>query len=165
MNEVTFEKFNENPFKMIGEDWLLFTAKKDDKVNTMTASWGGLGILWGKKVAYIFVRPQRYTKEFIDNAERLTISVLPNSFRKELSYLGTVSGKDEDKISKANLTVKEYENTPYFDEARLVLVCKKLYMQKLEEECFIENGLADKWYPNKDYHFMYVVEIEKILEK
>ncbi|WP_297637597.1 flavin reductase [uncultured Clostridium sp.] len=165
MNEVTFKEFNENPFKMIGEDWLLFTAKKDDKVNTMTASWGGVGIMWGKKVAYIFVRPQRYTKEFIDNSERLTISVLPNSFRKDLSYLGSVSGKDEDKISKSNLTVKEYENTPYFDEARLVLVCKKLYMQKLEENCFIEKDLADKWYPNKDYHFMYVVEIEKILEK
>ncbi|MGL5416391.1 MAG: flavin reductase [Clostridium sp.] len=165
MKEVTFEKFNENTFKMIGEDWLLFTAKKDNKVNTMTASWGGLGILWGKKVAYIFVRPQRYTKNFIDNAEKMTISVLPNSFRKELSYLGTVSGKDEDKINKAKLTVKECEGTPYFDEARLVLVCKKLYMQKLEENCFIEKDLADKWYPNKDYHFMYVVEIEKILEK
>ena len=150
---------------MIGKDWLLITAEKDGKVNTMTASWGGVGVLWNKKVAYIFIRPQRYTKEFVDFSDRLSVCVLPNSYRKELAYLGNVSGKDEDKISNANLKVQKYEDVPYFDEARLTLICRKLYAQDLKEECFIEKDIIDKWYPEKDYHTMYVVEIEKILSK
>lgn len=164
MKEIKHELLEENPFKIIGEDWLLLTAKKDGKVNTMTASWGGLGIMWGKKVAYIFIRPQRYTKEFVDFADKLSVSVLPSKYKKELSYLGTVSGRDEDKISKANLTLKDYEDVPTFEEARLTLICKKLYAQELKEDCFIEKENIEKWYPNKDYHTMYVVEIENILE-
>lgn len=164
MKEIKFEDFSENAFEMIGKDWLLYTAEKDGKVNTMTASWGGLGIMWGKKVAYIFVRPQRYTKEFIDASDRMSISVLPDSFRKQLSYFGKVSGRDEDKIEKSGLTVKKYEDVPGFEEARLTLVCKKLYAQELKEDCFIEKDLTDRWYPDKDYHVMYVVEIEKILK-
>ena len=165
MKEIKHEDFQENAFEMIGKDWLLITAEKDGKVNTMTASWGGVGVLWNKKVAYIFIRPQRYTKEFIDFSDRLSVCVLPNSYRKELSYLGNVSGKDEDKISNANLKVQKYEDVPYFDEARLTLICRKLYAQDLKEECFIEKDIIDKWYPEKDYHTMYVVEIEKILSK
>ncbi|MZI81186.1 flavin reductase family protein [Clostridium butyricum] len=165
MKEIKHEDFQENVFEMIGKDWLLITAEKDGKVNTMTASWGGVGVLWNKKVAYIFIRPQRYTKEFVDFSDRLSVCVLPNSYRKELAYLGNVSGKDEDKISNANLKVQKYEDVPYFDEARLTLICRKLYAQDLKEECFIEKDIIDKWYPEKDYHTMYVVEIEKILSK
>ncbi|MBZ0312621.1 flavin reductase family protein [Clostridium butyricum] len=165
MKEIKHEDFQENAFEMIGKDWLLITAEKDGKVNTMTASWGGVGVLWNKKVAYIFIRPQRYTKEFVDFSDRLSVCVLPNSYRKELAYLGNVSGKDEDKISNANLKVQKYEDVPYFDEARLTLLCRKLYAQDLKEECFIEKDIIDKWYPEKDYHTMYVVEIEKILSK
>lgn len=165
MKEIKHENFQENAFEIIGKDWLLITAEKDGKVNTMTASWGGVGVLWNKKVAYIFIRPQRYTKEFVDFSDRLSVCVLPNSYRKELSYLGNVSGKDEDKISNANLKVQKYEDVPYFDEARLTLICRKLYAQDLKEECFIEKDIIDKWHPEKDYHTMYVVEIEKILSK
>ncbi|MFQ9616433.1 MAG: flavin reductase [Clostridium butyricum] len=165
MKEIKHENFQENAFKMIGKDWLLITAEKYGKVNTMTASWGGVGVLWNKKVAYIFIRPQRYTKEFVDFSDRLSVCVLPNSYRKELAYLGNVSGKDEDKISNANLKVQKYEDVPYFDEARLTLICRKLYAQDLKEEYFIEKDIIDKWYPEKDYHTMYVVEIEKILSK
>lgn len=149
MKEIKHENFQENAFEMIGKDWLLITAEKDGKVNTMTASWGGVGILWNKKVAYIFIRPQRYTKEFVDFSDRLSVCVLPNSYRKELSYLGNVSGKDEDKISNANLKVQKYEDVPYFDEARLTLICRKLYAQDLKEEYFIEKDIIDKWYPQK----------------
>lgn len=164
MKEIKHELFNENAFNMIGKDWLLITAEKDGKVNTMTASWGGIGILWNKKVAYIFIRPQRYTKEFVDSADRLSLSVLPNSYRKELTYLGRVSGRDEDKIAKANLNLKTYEDVPYFEEARLTLIGRKLYAQSLEESSFIEKNIIETCYPEKDYHTMYVVEIETILE-
>lgn len=164
MKEIKHELFEENVFNMIGKDWLLFTAQKDGEVNTMTASWGGLGIMWNKKVAYIFIRPQRYTREFVDSADKLSISVLPDSFRKDLVYLGTASGRDEDKISKTNLTLTSYEGVPGFEESRLTLICKKLFAQRLTEDSFIEKDIIDKWYPEKDYHIMYVVEIEKILE-
>ena len=162
--EVSLEELNENAFKMIGKDWLLLTAKKGDKVNTMTASWGGVGSLGNKKVAYLFVRPQRYTKEFIDASDKMSISVLPNNFRDTLSYLGRVSGRDEDKIEKSGLTLKEKDNVPYFEEARLTFICRKLYVQSLEEEGFIDKSIIDKDYQNKDYHMMYVVEIEELLK-
>ena len=165
MREITCETLNENVFEMIGKDWMLISAEKDGKTNTMTASWGGTGVLWNKNVAYIFIRPQRYTKEFVDFSDKLSLCVLPESYKKELSYLGTVSGRDEDKITKAGLNVKKYDDVPYFDEARLTFICKKLYAQELKEDCFIETDLIDKCYKQKDFHMMYVVEIEKILEK
>lgn len=165
MKEITCEDLKENAFQMIGKDWLLLTAKKDGKVNTMTASWGGVGIMWGKQVAFVFVRPQRYTKEFIDAGSELSISVLPEEYRKELNYFGTVSGRDEDKIGKSGLKVEEYGEVPYFEAARLAFICKKLYAQELKEECFVEKEYVERWYPNKDYHTMYVVEIEKVLSK
>ena len=165
MKEISYDDFNENVFNTIGKDWILLTAQKEGKVNTMTASWGGLGVLWNKKVAFIFIRPQRYTKEFVDFSDKLSISVLPNDYRKELKYLGTISGKDEDKISKTNLTVKEYDDVPYFEESRLTLICKKLYAQPLKEKFFIDESIIDTSYPERDYHTMYVVEIEKIFEK
>ena len=164
MREIKHELFEENVFNMIGDDWLLVTAQKDGEVNTMTASWGALGIMWNRKVAYIFLRPQRYTREFIDSADKLSISVLPDSFRKDLVYLGTVSGRDEEKISKTNLTLTNYEGVPGFEESRLTLICKKLFVQRITEDSFIEKDIIDKWYPERDYHLMYVVEIEKILE-
>lgn len=164
MKEVAYKDFSENAFNLIGNDWMLITAEKDGKVNTMTASWGGIGIMWNKKVAYIFIRPQRYTKEFVDAGEKLSISILPSEYKKTLSYLGTVSGRDEDKIAQSGLTVEHVEEVPYFKEGRLTFICKKLYAQYLQEDCFIEKENITKWYPNKDYHMMYVVEIEKIFE-
>ena len=165
MEKVDCKEWNENVFKVIGDDWMLLTEKAGEKVNTMTASWGGLGIMWGKQVAFIFIRTQRYTKEFVDQSDVLSISVLPNEFRKELGYLGKVSGRDEDKITKAGLHIMEEEKVPYFEEARLAFLCKKLYVQDLKENCFIEKELIEKWYPNQDFHYMYVVEITKVLQK
>lgn len=165
MKEISYNEWQDNIFDTIGKDWLLVTAQKGDKVNTMTASWGGVGFLWNKRVAFIFVRPQRYTKEFIDASSTLSLCVLPNSFRKQLSYLGTVSGRDEDKILHSKLTVNKEQEAPYFEEARLTLLCTKLYAQNLQESSFLDKEIIDKWYPQKDYHMMYVVEIDKILCK
>ncbi|AGK95950.1 flavin reductase family protein [Clostridium pasteurianum] len=163
--EIKPEELNKNLFQIVGTDWMLITAEKDNKVNTMTASWGGFGVMWGKNVAHIVIRPQRYTKEFIDNSVSFSLSVLDKSFKKQLSYLGTVSGRDEDKISKANLTIEHSDATPYFQEANLVFICKKLYAQEFKPEFFIESELDTKWYPDKDYHTLYIAEIEKVLIK
>lgn len=161
--EIKPEELQKNPFTMIGKEWLLVTAEKEGKANTMTASWGGAGVMWGKNVAFIVIRPQRYTKEFIDNSGKFSLSVLDESFRKTYSYLGSVSGRDEDKITKSGLTVAHEGGTPYFEEANTVLVCRKLYAQEYQPECFIDTALDEKWYPGKDYHTMYIAEIEKIL--
>ncbi len=163
--EIKPRELEFNAFSTIGDDWLLITAEKDGKVNTMTASWGGLGIMWGKTVAYIFIRPQRYTKEFVDAKDKLSLCVLPREYKKELQYFGTVSGRDEDKIAKSDLETISAEGTAYFKDSDKVFICNKLYAQDLKEEFFIQNGLAEKFYPQKDYHTMYVVEIEKVLVK
>ena len=163
MKQIEINEFSENPFKLIGSDWMLITAKKGDKTNMMTASWGGVGILWNKPVATIYVRPQRYTKEFIDNEEYFYLCVLPEEYRQILNYCGTKSGRDEDKIAETKLTIDESEKAPIFKESRLVLICKKLYAQDLTEQSFIDKSLVEKNYKAKDFHTMYIAEIEKIL--
>ncbi|MDR3593488.1 flavin reductase [Clostridium sp.] len=163
--EIKPEELNKNVFQLIGKDWMLITSEKDNKVNTMTASWGGFGVMFNKNVVSVVLRPQRYTKEFVDNSDTFSLTFLDESFRKQLSYLGTTSGRDEDKISKSNLTVNHLDNTPYFEEGNLIIICKKIYAQALNPDCFIESELDEKWYPQKDYHTFYMAEIEKILIK
>lgn len=163
--EINPEELNKSPFQLIGKDWMLITAEKDTKVNTMTASWGGFGVMWHKNVAYIVLRPQRYTKEFIDNSDSFSLTFLDNKFKKELGYIGSVSGRDEDKIANSKLTVAHDGNTPYFQEGNLIVVCKKLYAQGFQPECFLEAGIDKKMYPEKDYHTLYIAEIVKILIK
>lgn len=164
--EIKAEEINENTFEIIGKNWMLITAEKSSgEVNTMTASWGGLGVLWRKNVAFIFIRPQRFTKEFVDRAERFSLTFFDESYRKQLGYLGTVSGRDENKIEKARLTVEHEEGVPVFKEAETVIICRKLYAQTLEEKFFIDKDSDKECYPDKDYHIMYVGEIEKVLVK
>lgn len=138
---------------------LVAATNKDGKTNAMTASWGGLGVLWGKKVAFVFIRPQRYTKKFVDDAENFSLSFFEESYKPMLGYMGKVSGKNEDKIKKSGLTVQYKDGAPVFKEASLTLVCRKMYRQTLEEDCFVDKTNIGKWYPQKDYHDMYVAEI------
>lgn len=160
--EITPEELDKSPFALIGTDWMLITAEKDDKINTMTASWGGFGVMWRRNVAYIAIRPQRFTKEFIDGSDTFSLTFFDKSFKKQLSYIGTVSGRDENKILKSNLSVNHYESTPYFDEANLAIICKKIYAQEYKPECFIDKSI-EVCYPEKDYHTLYIAEITKIL--
>jgi len=161
--EIDINEINENVFKLIGKDWMLVTAEKEGQVNAMTASWGGLGVIWSRNVAYVVIRPQRYTKEFIDGSDTLSLSFYDEAYRNKLNYLGSVSGRDEDKLAKAGLTRVDCDGVPYFDEAKLVLICRKLYAQEYKPECFIDKSLDGKYYPDKDYHTMYIVEIVKAL--
>lgn len=163
--EIKPEELQLNPFQMIGKEWMLITAQNGDKVNTMTASWGGVGVMWGKNVAYVVIRPQRYTKEFIDSAETLSLSFLGKQYREQLNYLGTVSGREEDKIEKSNLTLATMNSTPYFEEAHTVIVGRKLFAQEYDPSSFIDSSVEKQWYPDKDYHTLYICEIEKLLVK
>ncbi len=160
------EEISGNPFVRIGKQWMLVTAEKEGRINTMTASWGGVGVLWRKNVVFVFIRPQRYTKEFVDAGERFTLSFYGEEYRKALSYLGSVSGRDEDKIGKTGLTPCQFDGVPAFEEAQLVFTCKKLYAQEIDPKAFLPgNDCNEACYPQKDYHTMYVAEIESVYEK
>lgn len=163
--EIKTTELQENAFDLIGKQWLLVTAEKDGKCNTMTASWGGLGVMWGKDVAFIVIRPQRYTKEFIDGSVTLSLSVLPEGHKEEYGYLGRVSGREEDKIAKMGFSVAHDGETPYFEEAKLVLICEKLFAQPYAPESFLDKEIIGKWYPDEDFHTMYICEIKKVLVK
>ena len=155
-----------NPFSTLDDNWMLITARSGEKVNTMTASWGGLGVLWNKNVAYVFVRPQRYSRELIDESDHFSLNILDHeTYRKELEYLGKASGRDEDKIAKSKLTLAYSNEVPYFQEADQVLICRKLSRQQITKDSFIEAGLAAKNYPTDDFHYVYVGEIEDFLVK
>ena len=155
----------ENAFRLVGKDWMLITAAgKDengkDRVNTMTASWGGMGVLWNKPVAFCFIRPQRYTYTLTEQSDHLSLSFLPEAFRPALRLCGTKSGKDIDKFAAAGLAPAEEDGVPYVTEARLVLLCRKLYADDLKKACFVDPTLLSN-YENGDFHRVYVVEIEK----
>ena len=161
--EIKPEDIQENPFSLIGKDWMLISAEKNGEVNTMTAAWGGFGVMWHENVVFVVIRPQRYTKEFVDYNENFSLSFLPSEYKKQLTYLGSVSGRIESKIKKSGLTVEKEDNVPYFKESKLVIICKKLYIQEYNSNSFLDKKLMEKWYPDKDYHTMYIAKIEKVL--
>lgn len=163
--EITPNEITESPFKLIGKDWALVTAGGESKFNTMTVSWGGVGIMWGKPVAFTFIRPQRYTIEFIEKEDCFTMSFFDEKYRDVLSFCGSKSGRDYDKVKETGLTPAFTDDgIPYFEEAKLVLVCKKMYAQFLNDESVIADDEVKKWY-NDDYHKMYISEIKKVLIK
>ncbi len=153
----------DNPFKLFGSDWGLVTAGNWDSMNTMTISWGGVGIMWNKPVAYTFIRPQRYTFEFLEREECFSICFFDESFREALSLCGSKSGRNVNKIEQTGLTpVFTEEGVPYFEQARLVLICKKMYAQFLNEESVLGGEAVLKQYDD-DYHKMYISEILEVL--
>lgn len=156
---------NENPFTMIGGKWMLITAGTAERCNTMTASWGALGVLWGMPAATVYVRPTRYTLGFLDREEHFSLCVLGEKFRGALNYCGSHSGRDGDKIRAAGLTPVFGAQAPYFREAETVLLCRKLYRQPFQPACFTDASLDGKNYPGRDYHIMFVGEIESVLTK
>lgn len=162
--EISANDISANPFKLIGSDWMLITAGNEKNYNTMTASWGGVGVLWNKNVAFSFVRPQRYTLEFLEREDYFTLSFFNDKYKSALSFCGSHSGRDVNKTEQTGLTPNFSEDAPFFDEAKLVLVCKKVYGQFLTPESFIDLEL-EKNYSNKDYHKMFIGEIVKVLVK
>lgn len=163
--EIAPVQLMENPFHMIGKDWMVVAAERDSKINMMTASWGGLGVMWNKNVAFVVIRPQRFTKEFVDNSSTFSLSFYDEEYRQTLSYLGRVSGRDEDKVANSGLHPAHIKETPYFEEANIVLICRKLFSQPFDEANFIDTTIPNEMYPNKDYHTLYIAEISQVLVK
>ncbi len=160
------EEINENFIKNIGSEWMLVTAGNKEKYNMMTASWGFAGVMWGFPCAITAVRPQRYTAEFIEKEKYFTLSFY-GSDKALHGICGKKSGRDIDKTKETGLVpvFDEETNAPYFDKARLVLICEKVYEQTLKEELFIDKSILDSAYPQKDFHKMYYGKIVKALVK
>ncbi len=158
--EIDPAKISDNFIKAIGSDWTLITAGDHVEQNTMTASWGCIGYMWNYPIAVVVIRPQRYTFEFTERCDKLTLSFLPEEYRKALNYCGTHSGRNEDKISKAGLSITfTEEDTPAIAEARLVLECRKLYTDMMKAENFLEKSIIERWYKEGDFHKIYVLQI------
>ena len=168
MSELTsypVESLQFNPFHLIGSQWMAVTTEKDGKANAMTASWGGIGVLWGKNVATIYVRDSRFTKEYLDESDTFSLAVLGDAHKPDLGYLGKVSGRDEDKLKKLGYHVAHEAGAPYIQEADLVFLCRKLSATRITEDQFIDPEIKDKWYADGDMHTMYIGEITGVLKR
>ncbi|HIS67990.1 MAG TPA: flavin reductase family protein [Candidatus Gallacutalibacter stercoravium] len=165
LRQVKIDELTMNPFQLIGSDWMLVTAGNQKHYNTMTASWGTMGVMWGKNVACTVIRPQRYTHEFVENNEYFTLSFYPEEYKKALSLCGSKSGRDVDKAAATGLTPVFDEQAPYFSQAKLVLVCRKIYRSEMKPEGLLDPADDARWYPEKDYHTLYVGEIVKVLSR
>ena len=163
--EVDISTLQFNPFDKFNKEWALVTAGDQEKSNTMTVSWGGVGHIWGKNVATVYIRPQRYTKEFVDGSDRFTLSFYAPEYKKALGVLGSESGRDTDKVAQVGFTPFYVDGTTAYEQADLVFVCRKLYADDIKPERFIDTDCDSKWYPEHDYHTMYIAEIEKVLVK
>jgi flavin reductase (DIM6/NTAB) family NADH-FMN oxidoreductase RutF len=161
--EISPLDMRENVFNQIGRDWMLITAGRKGSFNTMTASWGGLGVLWNTNVSFIFVRPSRYTYEFIEREKYYSLSFFPDGNRRALQFCGSHSGRDTDKIASTGLTPVFDAQAPYFEQCRLSLICRKLYYQDIDASQFLDPAISGN-YLKDDYHRVYVGEIIKVLQ-
>ncbi|WP_444244131.1 flavin reductase family protein [Eubacterium sp.] len=163
--EIKFSDVKENVVDLISRQWALVTAGDKDAYNTMTVSWGAVGELWGMDMATVYIRPQRYTEQFLDSNDYFTVSFYPEKLKQQIhSVCGSKSGRDTNKAKEAKITPVFDEAAPYFEEAKLVLVCKKTAKGKFAPDQFIDKEKIEKWYDG-DYHNIYYGAIEKVLIK
>ncbi len=159
--EINATEIKDNLIEAISKEYMLITAGNDQGYNMMTASWGFMGEMWGSDSCMCVVRPQRYTMEFINKSDWFTLSFYGDN--KEIHKIcGSKSGRDCDKTALTGLTPIFDGESVYFEEARMVIVCKKQYVQEMKEECFTDKEPL-KWFPNKDFHFSIFGKIEKVL--
>lgn len=158
------EQLEFNPFEKIGKEWALVSAGSRQKANTMTVSWGGVGVLWGKNTAFIFIRDSRYTKEFVDNCDFFSVSFMGKEYKDALNYCGSHSGRNEDKIANAGLTWNYKHSIPFIDEGNFIMLCQKLSATRITEDSFLSPEIK-KWYADGDMHTMYIGEIIEVMAR
>lgn len=163
--DVSVDLVEMNPFEKVGKDWMVVTAGSEKMSNAMTASWGGFGVMWGKNVAYVVIRHSRFTKTFIDRDKKFSLSFLSEKHRGLMKFLGTVSGRDEDKMREANVLVNFHKDVPFMDLADLVFICRVMSATEIKAEDFIDDNIDKQWYGDGDYHTMYIAEITDILAR
>lgn len=168
MKAIQPSEIKDNCIDLIGKEWMLVSAGDQDKFNMMTASWGGMGFLWNRPVVFLFIRPERYTREFIDARDAFTISFLESEYRMAHSICGAKSGRDTDKVAATGLTPFFTEKgNPVFGEARLTLECQVIYKSEIQSARFLDETVFPRWYDeaNGNAHLVYIGEIINAWEK
>ena len=160
-----FDVIELNPFEKFGTEWAALVTEADGKINAMTVSWGGVGVLWGKNVATVYVRDSRYSKELIDAGEYFSLTFFEKHYKNTLKYLGAVSGRQEDKIKGVRLEVNRHKGVPFIDDGNFAMVCRKLSATKIDPDNIIDEKLREQFYKNGDPHTMYVGEILELLAR
>ncbi len=163
LREVNHRKHKENAFDLFG-NWGLVVAGDENGYDAMTIGWGTMGRIWNKDIVTIYVRPHRYTREFIDKSENFSLCFFEEKYRETLAYFGTKSGREEDKAKACGFTPVFENGCPHFEEARLVIECRKLSVHEMDPSGFIDESLH-QFYPDNDYHRVYVGEITRLLAK
>lgn len=158
-------EIEENTFDLLDNQWMLILAGTKEKHNSMTASWGGFGILWNKPVAFIFIRPQRYTVEFVEANDFFTLNFFDEKWRPALELCGSQSGRNIDKTEAAGLSITESVKTIAFQEARMVIECRKLYIDEIKSENFLDKNIIEKHYPKRDFHRLFIAEITSVYKE
>lgn len=163
LKEINISDMKFNPFSLIGDEWMLVAAGNEQKHNMMTASWGGLGVIWNKNVSTIYIRPTRYTLDFVEKEDYYSLNFFGKN-KAPHKIGGSKSGRDMNKAKEANLTPIFENGTVYYEEAELVIICKKLYHSVLNNQNFLDAEI-ESFYAEKDYHRIFIGEITKILSK
>ena len=163
--EIDIRDVKKNLTKAISDEWMLISAGDEHKSNMMTASWGLTGELWFRDVAVCFIRPQRYTLEFVEKNDTFALSFFGTGEKQALSLCGSKSGREIDKSKETGLTPVYSDGTVYYNEAKLVLICKKIAVSEVTPESILDKTVLDRCYPEKDYHKIFIGEIVKVLEQ
>jgi len=166
MREVTVTEITIDVVNLWMNQWLLLTAGAINDCNMMTVAWGSIGCMWSRPFAQIVVRPQRHTRKYIERSDSFTLCAFPEKYRKDLQTLGTLSGRDGDKLAKTGLTLKASKRVaaPSYNEAKLILECRKIYYQDMDPRGFIDKTIQDNYTAN-DYHRIYFGEILSVFCK
>ena len=164
--EIKPQNIDVNAVKLFANDWMLLSAGNDTSMNMMTIAWGALGELWGKPIVTVYVSTDRFTYKFLEDNEYFTVTAFPEQFRDKLQYIGSVSGRDEDKVKGSGLTPEFTKlGNPIYKEANLAIECKKIYAEQLKKELMpLEQR---QWYDEKKLgvHMMYIGEIVNVWKK
>ncbi|OVE74040.1 hypothetical protein BVX94_01805 [bacterium B17] len=160
MNEIDIKKMTIDAVDLWLNRWMILTAGTQDDYNMMTVAWGSIGCMWFKPFAQVVVRPQRYTREFMEKYDTFTLCAFPDKHTKDLQTMGSVSGRNTDKLTQTSLTIKSSSkvDAPSYNEANFILECRKMYFQDMDPENFVDEEIND-YYPEKDYHRIYFGEI------
>lgn len=162
--EINIREIKKSVQEMISDDWMLITAGDEKGWNTMTASWGALGEIWGKDAAFAFIRPQRYTLGFVENSGKFTLSFFDGGYKEEMKICGSKSGRDIDKAAATGLKPLFTDSTTAIEQAKVIMVCRTMAVQQIEPDGFTDQSVM-KWYPENDFHKVFIGEIEKVYVK
>ena len=159
-----------NPSEKIAQDWFALTTEVDGKANAMTCSWGGTGYIWNLNSLTCYVRGSRYTKELLDKSEYYSVCFFDDNgkgIKNSLKYLGTASGRKEDKLKTLGFNIDHHAATgaPYIDEANFVFIMRKLSCSPMDKSSIVDPAIIDQFYKDDDYHYIYIGEIVEVLAR